>query len=45
MSMESLNGLEFIGAHLKVIDNSIELNQFRVLGFREKGDGHLYYKV
>ncbi|CAK56303.1 unnamed protein product (macronuclear) [Paramecium tetraurelia] len=35
MSLETLNGIEYLGAHLK----------FKVPGYREKSDGHVYYRI
>ncbi|CAD8060388.1 unnamed protein product [Paramecium sonneborni] len=35
MSLDTLNGIEYLGAHLK----------FKVPGYREKADGQIYYRI
>lgn len=44
MSLDTLNGIEYLGAHIKVII-FIYPFQFKVPGYREKSDGHIYYRI
>lgn len=44
MSLNTLNGIEYLGAHIKVFIY-YHFIQFKVPGYREKSDGHIYYRI
>jgi hypothetical protein len=45
MSLESLNGFEYLANFIKVGGECVKPTQFRVHGFKEKNDGNYYYQL
>ncbi len=43
MSLETLNGFEYLANFLKVLLNQLNFIKFRINGFKEKADGNYYY--